>query len=141
MKRSCIHPIILTTLPHFFSIGMVVNSTSLQYPGIYIGYCVVIGCSSILSVIWHHHHEPKSILFWLDYTFAGIWTLYDCILASLLKPSYSIILVCMLNIITIIFNQLVDYLAKKELILYETGHSIWHLFSASKSILVAYLLS
>jgi hypothetical protein len=112
----------------------------MNYTGNYMGYCAVIGISSILSVLWHRTHESRSALFWLDYGFAGIWTLYDCLLAAL-KPPFILLLVCTLNITTIILNQLVDYLAKKEILSYEIGHSIWHLFSASKSILVAYLVS
>ena len=140
MKRPLTHPIILTTLPHFLSIGLVANCISPTYPGIYIGYSAVIGCSSVLSVLWHRQHEPYSILFWLDYAFAGIWTIYDCILAGLLKSSYILAIVCILNIITIILNQLVDNLARKEIVQYDTGHSMWHLISVSKTILVAYLV-
>lgn len=118
----------------------VVNCQCMPYSELYTGYSIIIGCSSTLSVLWHRNKEPKNILFWLDYGLAGIWTIYDLLMAILLKPTYYIFVICLLNCIILITNYMVDYLDRTHRIAYVKGHTLWHILSAMKSIYVAYLL-
>jgi hypothetical protein len=84
-------------------------------------------------VLWHRYGEPKSILFWLDYLVAFVWTVVDIALAV---PTP----VILLNGLCLVTNQLADALARQGVMSYETGHTAWHLLSCVKSITVAALL-
>lgn len=134
-------PVILSTTPHIASIYFVMGCSSPDYLGLYVGYCIVIGISSLLSLIWHTYREPKSIWFWLDYAFAFIWAGYDVVISSIVA-SYSIVgIVILLNGVCIITNHLTDWIAKRGICRYEVSHSLWHIINVIKSMVVAYLVS
>ena len=127
IKRSFLDPIILSTLPHGLAILVPVG----------IGYSLLVALSTTLSVLWHRYGEPKSILFWLDYLVAFVWTVVDIALAL---PTPVLLPVILLNGLCLVTNQLADALARQGLVSYETGHTAWHLLSCVKAITVAALL-
>ena len=106
MSRHPWDPVILTSLPQ------IICSIFAPYP-----YSAIIAASSAASIAWHVEHEPMSLLFWLDYSFAFLWGYYDII--HLGPHGY------MLNMIAIGTN----IFASRESFRYEHSHSLWHLFS------------
>ena len=134
-------PVILSTVPHIASIYFVTGCSSPDYLGLYVGYCIVIGGSSLLSFIWHTYREPKNIWFCLDYAFAFIWTGYDIVISSIVASNSIVVIVILLNGVCIITNHLTDCIAKRGICSYEVSHSLWHIINVIKSIIVAYLIS
>ena len=127
--RSLFEPILLSTLPHALAIYWALQISPY--------YAILIGLSTIASVLWHINHEPKrTLLFYIDYGLAGIWTTADIILAIYTKHIFTILIIIVLNAIALITNQI-------ELpgISYETTHALWHCISWFKCSLVAYILT
>lgn len=126
--RSVFEPIIISTLPHALAIYWAYQIMPF--------YAVLIGLSTIASVLWHVNHEPKNtLLFYIDYGLAGIWTLTDIILAIYTKNMITLLLILFLNAIAMITNQI-----QLSGISYETTHTLWHCISWFKCSLVAYIL-
>jgi hypothetical protein len=127
-KRSCTDSIVLSTLPHLASILFFLGCPTTSA----IIYCLIILVSSSLSIIWHIHHEPNNYIFMLDYAFAIAWNAADIVITYDTTNS-----VLFLNSIIFTTNQITDYLANRHIITYENGHTLWHVLSFSKSIIVA----
>ncbi len=128
--RALTHPLILSTLPHFFAA---------TYPNPPL-YRFAILLSSTFSVLWHLAGEPDGWLKTLDYSMAGVWTLtelwyaYDHPRGVQVDIIQSALWVAYVNLV-------VDDLAKKGILSYDVGHSLWHVLSAAKAIAVARVLS
>jgi hypothetical protein len=120
-------PLILSTLPHFL---ICVPALTISYP-----YAIVIALSSTFSIMWHRHGEPMyTPLFYADYGFAGLWTAFDFYLAF---QTYSCLFtVLVLNLLALSTNCL-----PIKQIHYRSYHSLWHLFSAIKGLLVCAFIS
>lgn len=131
--RSFLDPIVLSTLPHFFTLGLVVYSTQLSF--IFVLYSVVVFISTTLSIVWHLQFERKTVWFWLDYTFAFLWTLIEIFLAFEFHITQTIIL---LNVVVFVLNQVCEYAVYGRY--YDQLHSIWHLISSVKAAYVAHLI-
>jgi hypothetical protein len=139
--RSPIDPVLLSTAPHFIALLFVAGCQDpIKYPGLYTGYSVVVGTSSLLSLLWHGQHEKKNILFWLDYGFAFVWAAYDGVLGLTVASVPSFITILLLNGICILTNHLGDWLSKNNYMSYQKAHSTWHLLNVVKSIFVSYLI-
>lgn len=122
-RRDPHDPIILSTLPHF---------VTLYFSRSHMGYSTIVFLSSSASVFWHRTIESKEDpLYEIDHGLAAIWGAYDVFLA-LWYFKYSVIALNILN--------LALYHASANSKNYHTAHSLWHLFSSAKSILVAYIL-
>ena len=130
--------VVASTLPHFLCLPFILQRCMLGWP--WAIYATVVGASSCASVVWHHHGEPRGPLFWLDYSLAGAWTATDLLLAYE-GGLHMFLTVAYLNLITVAANKLSDWMAEKGVVSYEVGHTMWHIVSSTKSILVAYLLS
>jgi hypothetical protein len=127
--RTLKDKVILSTLPHFIACYFAIK-VSYQY-------ATIIALSSIMSVIWHLNKEPKwNLLFYLDYGFALLWLIYDIMYIIYIKNLYISISIIVLNKISIITN-----LIHMEGISYDITHTIWHLLSSTKGILIAYMIS
>ena len=127
--RHLTHALILTTIPHVFSIYWAVD--------VHPTYVGIIVASTCASVCWHMAHEPqRSIVFYIDYGLAGVWTITDIALAYFTHNINTIIGVTILNAIALITNHI-----RIPSMTYETTHSIWHCISCLKASLVAYLLA
>ena len=126
--RQLTDKVILTTLPHYIACYFAYQTNIL--------YSTIIFLSSSFSVIWHFFNQPRNILFYLDYTFAFLWFLTELILAFISKDLFLVIVVILLNILVVLSNKI-----KLSYMSYDTIHSIWHIISASKGILVAYLIN
>lgn len=129
--RAFTDPVILSTLPHILSIAYI--SGCIGKGAAYDIYAGIICISSSLSIAWHIHREPRNMLFYLDYIFALAWSIGDIVMAPLLQSM-------LLNLCVLSANLLSDYLAKKGIIPYDIGHSIWHVMSSAKSIYISYLV-
>ena len=105
---------VLTTLTHLGALFPVVSTD----------YSAVIILSTTLSVLWHEAGEPGGALFYADYGAAGLWCLFD------LHYSDYDINVLLLNLAVGILNPVFG----------DTYHFLWHLLSASKALVVAYLI-
>jgi len=121
IKRSFYDPIILSIFPHLLS---------LLYLQTYI-YSIIIFSATISSAIWHFHKEHKNYFFILDYLFALILTSYEIIYSK------DIYITVFLNIIVFSINKITDYLSNYNIIYYENGHIIYHLFSSIKTIYIS----
>ncbi len=65
--------LVISTIPHFFSILPLIK----YYNKYTYGYINIIISSTILSILYHAYKESNRIINFLDYSFAGIWFLYD----------------------------------------------------------------
>lgn len=131
IKRKLYDKIIISTLPHFIS-------SYFAFTISYI-YFIIIFLSSSLSVFWHLHKEPKfNLLFLLDYGFALLWLIYDIGLFYMyIQTDYIIgIIIILLNKISV-FTNVIEF----EHISYEIIHSLWHLLSCIKGIIITYIIS
>ena len=139
LYRNYIDKVVLSTIPHYISLFFIFNN-DMNDNKYYIVYIVTVIISSTLSLYWHILKEPKNIVFYADYLFAVIWTILEIILITIKGDFSDIIAVIFLNKLVFITNQLVNYLSKKDIIIYEKGHSIWHILSSLKCIYVSYLI-
>jgi hypothetical protein len=131
MKRVISDKIIISTLPHFIS-------SYFAFTISYI-YFIIIFLSSSLSILWHLQKEPKfNLLFFLDYGFALLWLIYDLGLFYLyIQYDYIIgIIIIILNKISALTN-----IIQFKNISYEITHSVWHLISCIKGIIITYTIS
>jgi hypothetical protein len=110
---------------------------------IYITYAFIIFTSATLSVVWHASGELPGKLMEADYFFAGLWSVYEIFVSvhyfhnELTKLG----IVVGLSLIVLASNKAVDYWGLvTKVIDYDKGHSIWHLISAAKFIIVAGVL-
>jgi hypothetical protein len=143
LYRRLWDPVLLTTLPHLLATMFVFDcddfSTMLQdggpIPFPYMTYSVVIVCSSIASVCWHLHYERTNLFFYVNYGFAGAWTVLDLYLGftrTSLETAFAIVL---LNLFVFLLNKMTDRARN-----YAQAHSLWHLCSVCKALLVAYMV-
>jgi hypothetical protein len=139
--RSPADPVLLSTAPHLLALAFIAGCPEKPgFPGMYLGYSLVVGASSVLSLLWHRQRERKNALFWLDYAFAYLWAAYDAAIAIIAAPVPSIITVFLLNGVCFATNMLGDWVARRGLVPYERAHSVWHLVNVTKSVFVAYLV-
>ena len=108
----------ITTLAHLFALQTA--------PG--LGYQTLVILSTLASFVWHSFGgEFSGLLYYLDYGFAGIWFLTDALL-GVQTPHFENILFW--NCALIMLHH------------FMTGWwlTLWHLFSAAKCMLVAWML-
>lgn len=127
-ERSCLDPLILSTLLHLVACSLGV------------GYGLLVALSTTLSVLWHWQGEPPGLLARADYLVAGVWVGVDITLAVWTCPLPVVLEIILLTALVGLTNLLVDGLARHGWVPYETGHTAWHLLSAAKAALVATLL-
>ena len=93
-------------------------------------YATTIFIGASLSLLYHYYHESIIIMI-VDYLFAGIWVILDILWEFLLNIKiikYMNIGIFILNIIFNNYNNYVYY------------HSIWHVLSAIKCVIVSSLI-
>jgi hypothetical protein len=123
-----INALILTTLPHYLTLLVSPTPT----------YSVIIFCSTTLSVAWHYADEPvTSHLGKLDHAAAALWFAADLYYFSKI---HELPLALILNGLIAAMNVTVSYLDQRKMVPYYVGHSVWHIFSAIKSVFLAYIL-
>ena len=113
---------IITASLHYFAIIPSINN---------ILYSIIIFISTTISILWHIDNESNKY-FYIDYIFAGIWSLYDIIMGYYYNMLFIIII---LNIIIFIINIMIT----KKSSNYKLLHSIWHIMSSIKSYYIASL--
>ena len=109
---------ILTTLPHLAALYFPVDPP----------YSSIIVLSTTLSVLWHAAQEPDGFLYYADYGAAGLWFLLDLHYAI---PLDCVTPVLLMNGFVACMNPGTD----------RVGHSLWHLLSVAKVLLIAFWLS
>lgn len=112
MIRHPWDPVVLTTLPQ------VICGLMAPFP-----YSAIIAISSITTTAWHVEHEPITLLFWLDYSFAFLWGYYDIV--HLGAYGY------MLNMIGIATN----IMATRGSFSYERAQALWNLFACILTVI------
>lgn len=124
-EKSQCRMLILTTVPHFFSILPLV-----KYYRNYFFYINTIIVSTTLSILYHYYEESNVMVTILDYFFAFLWFVYDMYLACKYKPSmfYTVILS---NGSILLIHSIIPYTG------YVYTHSIWHLLSAYKCFYIS----
>ena len=105
---------ILTTLPHFAALCFPVAPP----------YSSIIVVSTSLSILWHAAQEPDGFLYYADHGIAGLWFLLDLHYAI---PLDCVVPVLLMNVLVAFMNPGPDPLR----------HSLWHLLSVTKVLLVA----
>jgi len=120
--RDLWHPLILTTLFHLLALEQSPHPV----------YSRVIVLSTTLSVAWHLYEEPRNCLEIADYTMAAVWLAYDIIMSVSTRYRRQIVA---LNMAVMILNRVSQFTGH-----YEAVHSFWHLVSAGKAYMVAWLL-
>jgi hypothetical protein len=121
--------LILSTLPHFYSILPVIP----YYRTYTFGYIHCILVSTTFSILYHVYQESNPIITALDYFFAFLWFVYDIYMGYMYTNALHTILG--LNTIVFLSNIHIPYDTS-----YTLYHSVWHLMSASKCILVSYII-
>ncbi len=113
--------IILTTLTHYRALHYATDPL----------YRFIIIASTTLSATWHYLGEPNGIIKLMDYFMAAAWSCYEIYHS---RNSINFTLVVIVNYIVLFTNNLIsgDYGIR---------HSLWHLMSFWKCVLVAYLLA
>ncbi len=123
--------------------SLVAPTTLLHFAGLYWSptptYSIILSASTATSFAWHLTNEKNTALTFLDYSFAGIWFMYDMYLGY---PVYEIQRrVWYANYCIFILNISVEYFTHADRLKYSTWHSVWHILSAIKVFYVAHLLS
>jgi hypothetical protein len=128
IKVQIMNALVLTTLPHY--LALLVSPTP--------WYFWVVCTSTTLSVLWHLADEPAtSPLGQLDHILAAVWMLTDI---YYLGKGDELSLALVPNGFIFLTNIVVTYLDRQKVVPYYVGHSVWHILSAIKSILVAYMI-
>ncbi len=134
-------PVVLTTLPHLVAILFVAGcdvtarAATERIPFPFTNYAILIACSTCASVAWHLMHERKTIVFYIDYGLAGLWTMFDMYLGFTYGRVEDGLAIVLLNLFVLFLNKFTDRAAN-----YALAHSFWHLCSVAKAVLVAYLV-
>lgn len=125
IKRNYTSNIIITILPHLFGIYYTYDNFL---------YSSIITISTITSVLWHRTKEQDNTLLFLDYSTATILSLYE-----LYNTYYSSLfeLTLFLNLSVLFFNKSVYFLSKNRILNYNKWHSVYHILSSIKTIVVA----
>ena len=135
-RRSLLHPLLLSTLPHFLTLlaggGCSAKATFLSHL-----YPVVVTISSSLSLLWHASFEAVGWVGFMDYAFAALWVATEVALAGTRGDPHTVVGVLLVNAIATLANVAVDQLARSGIVQYETGHSVWHLLSATGHVWMA----
>jgi hypothetical protein len=120
--------LIISTLPHY--IVLLISPIKL--------YNFIVFCSSTMSVLWHYSNTPaSSFLGIIDHIFAFIWLAADY---YYFKNTPFLCQMYTINSLIFLANMYVSYLDEHNILPYYTGHSLWHLLSATKSIYLAHYL-
>ena len=121
--------IIVTIIPHLFALYFTFNNLS---------YTTIILASSVSSYLWHKEREPKNHLLLLDYFLAGSLSYYEVINVYNINRDWFYFSIY-INWFVLTFNQLVYILSLNKVIKYSQWHSLYHIMSSVKSVLLAYL--
>ena len=116
----------LSTITHYASIIPIMKYTNNDV--LLYRYRNIIFLSSSASVIWHSYNEPSNILFYIDYSGAIIWFIFDLLFAIKSKNKITIVKFLLLNFIVLVSNLLID----KKSVNYNILHSAWHILSSLK---------
>ena len=143
-KRKFTDPLVLSTFPHLLSLlSLLLCKDPVFDGGLTQKFSVIIVTSTLLSVLWHRLREPMGFLFWIDYGFAILWMIMELLLSISQSASFvslNTMIIISLNMVTFLMNQLVDSLAIFNIVSYQNGHSVWHLFSSVKCVFISSLL-
>jgi len=120
--------LVITTLPHFYSILPLIKYYK-HYTG---GYVNIIVLSTVSSILYHMFEESNRIINAIDYLFAGIWFLYDLYMGYTYTNKRVLSKIFIGNTIVFIINI---YTIKN--VSYELNHSLWHLINSYKCIYVS----
>lgn len=116
----------LSTITHYASIIPIMKYTHTDI--LLYRYRNIIFISSTASVIWHSYNEPTNILYYIDYSGAIIWFIFDLIFAYKSKNKIIVTKFLLLNLIILFSNLLID----KKSVHYNILHSAWHILSSFK---------
>ena len=116
----------LSTITHYASIIPIMKYTKNDI--LLYRYRNIIFLSSSASVIWHSYNEPSNILFYIDYSGAIIWFIFDLLFAIKSKNKITIVKFLLLNFIILVSNLLIDKKSNN----YNILHSAWHILSSLK---------
>lgn len=123
------YSLIITTIPHYLSIFPI-----LQYYNNNLIWCYIniIFISTTFSILYHLTKESNYTIFYIDYTLAFIWSLFDISIPIYFKDLYMFNKIISANIIIFFIN--INITRDKNYIIH---HSIWHLISAYKCFYVS----
>jgi len=116
----------ISTVTHYASIIPIMKYT--QNDILLYRYRNIIFVSSSIYVIWHSYNESINVLYYIDYSGAIIWFIFDLIYAYKSKDKIIMTKFLLLNILVLISNLLID----KKSIHYNILHSSWHILSSLK---------
>ena len=116
----------LSTITHYASIIPIMKYTNNDI--LLYRYRNIIFLSSSATLIWHSYSEPSNILFYIDYSGAIIWFIFDLLFAIKSKNKIIIVKFLLLNFIVLVSNLLID----KKSVNYNILHSAWHILSSLK---------
>ena len=116
----------LSTITHYASIIPIMKYTNNDI--LLYRYRNIIFISSSATLIWHSYNEPSNILFYIDYSGAIIWFIFDLLFAIKSKNKITLVKFLLLNFIVLISNLLID----KKSVNYNILHSAWHILTSLK---------
>ncbi len=118
--------LILSTLPHYFALYYTYNKD--------IYHSAIIIAASSSSILWHQEYERNFYLYTIDHIFAGALSGYEIYANFNTENNINIISA---NLLVFFTHKIFEILEKYNFVDYSTGHSIFHVASALKTILVA----
>lgn len=127
------NPLILSTIPHYFSVLPFVQIGTCDT---YKWYITTLLASSTLSVLYHATNEANKIIAFLDYLAAFVWFSSDLYYSITLLELYSLLRIIFINCASFMINVKIP--RDEKYILY---HSIWHIINASKCYYVSIVIS
>jgi hypothetical protein len=118
--------LILTTIPHYFALYYTYQKD------MYHSFIILAASSS--SILWHKECEKNFYLYTIDHFCAGMLTGYE-IYANMNTENNKYIISA--NVVVFAVHKFFEILENYKLVDYSTGHSIFHVASALKTIFVA----
>jgi len=138
-KRPWYDKVVITTIPHYCAIVFMLSPIP-----IYIFYAFIATISSTLSITWHLSGEKPGRLMTVDYIFASLWAFTEIYITLLFfrNDVLCMIYITLFNVVNLYTNKLVDKYSfgEERWFNYDTGHSVWHIFSAIKYSVCAWLI-
>lgn len=124
--RSINDMLILSTMPHYFALYYTCKKD--------VYHSIIILLASSSSILWHQEYEKNFYLYTIDHLFAAALSGYE-IYVNINKEN--IINIISANFMVFFVHKASELLEKYKFVDYSTGHSIFHVASALKTIFVA----
>jgi len=123
--------LIISTLPHYFSIFPVMSF----YNSHTFGYINTIVVSTTFSILYHTYEESNYEIMFFDYLLAFLWSTYEMYFSAVYFGPVATVDILFLNCVLLMWNKSIGYNNY-----YIFNHSVWHFANAFKCFYVSSLI-